>query len=94
MLPEMDLAAAELRAEELRVAVANMEAKHLGAALPPVTVSVGIAGSPVHGDDPGEIVRLGDLALYAAKRAGRNRVVTALPPDAPGTSGTLFTQPA
>ena len=91
VLPEMDLAAAEQRAEEVRAAVATMEAKHLGAALPPVTVSIGIAGSPVHGDDPGEIVRLGDLALYAAKRAGRDRVVTAPAPDTMGTSGPLFT---
>ena len=40
----------------------------------PVTVSIGIAGVPEHGRDPEVIVRIADLALYAAKNAGRNRV--------------------
>ena len=38
-----------------------------------VTVSVGIAGSRV-GDTVDDVIRRADLAMYAAKRSGRNRV--------------------
>jgi diguanylate cyclase (GGDEF)-like protein len=34
--------------------------------------SVGIAICPIHGDDPDELLRHADLALYQAKAAGRN----------------------
>jgi diguanylate cyclase (GGDEF)-like protein len=40
----------------------------------PVTVSVGAASLPAHRDGGPEAVRMADQALYAAKRAGRNRV--------------------
>ncbi|BCJ47325.1 hypothetical protein GCM10010168_70860 [Actinoplanes ianthinogenes] len=39
-----------------------------------VTVSVGVACLP---DDVAELTRIADQALYAAKAAGRNRVVVA-----------------
>lgn len=42
----------------------------------PVTVSAGVATYPVHGDDAQSLLESADFALYAAKRAGRNRVVT------------------
>lgn len=41
----------------------------------PVTLSVGIAGYPAHGDNRDAIMKAADGALYAAKQAGRNRVV-------------------
>jgi diguanylate cyclase (GGDEF)-like protein/PAS domain S-box-containing protein len=41
-----------------------------------VTLSAGVAGFPQHGDNVDEILRAADRALYQAKRAGRNRVVT------------------
>ncbi|NNM75113.1 putative bifunctional diguanylate cyclase/phosphodiesterase [Enterovirga aerilata] len=40
-----------------------------------VTTSVGIALIPEHGDDPSDVLRAADMALYAAKAAGRNTVV-------------------
>jgi len=40
----------------------------------PVTVSIGIAGVPEHGREASAVLRVADIALYAAKRAGRNRV--------------------
>jgi two-component system cell cycle response regulator len=42
---------------------------------PPVTVSAGIATYPGDAADPAELMRLADIALYAGKRAGRDRVV-------------------
>jgi len=41
-----------------------------------VTVSVGIAHAPTHAFDLRSLYAAADSALYAAKRAGRNRVVT------------------
>lgn len=40
-----------------------------------VTVSVGTAGYPRHGNSPAELITTADRALYAAKSQGRDRVV-------------------
>ncbi|HVV21101.1 MAG TPA: diguanylate cyclase [Pseudonocardiaceae bacterium] len=40
-----------------------------------VTVSVGTAGYPRHGNTPAELITTADRALYAAKSQGRDRVV-------------------
>jgi diguanylate cyclase (GGDEF)-like protein len=37
-----------------------------------VGISIGIAMAPVHGDDPQELLKKADLALYRSKSAGRN----------------------
>jgi len=42
-----------------------------------MTLSAGIAGSPEHASAARELLRAADVALFAAKQAGRNRVVTA-----------------
>jgi diguanylate cyclase (GGDEF)-like protein len=45
--------------------------KHLG----PITASFGIALFPDHAGDADTLLRVADVALYAAKGAGRNRVI-------------------
>ena len=40
-----------------------------------LTISAGVAAAPDEGIDPDAIIRAADVALYQAKRAGRNRVV-------------------
>jgi diguanylate cyclase (GGDEF)-like protein len=49
-----------------------------------MSVSVGVATLPDDADDAVALVRVADVALYGAKRAGRNRVVLAGAP--PGAS--------
>lgn len=42
-----------------------------------MTVSIGVAAFPTHGQSGGELLRAADAALCRAKHAGRNRVVAA-----------------
>jgi hypothetical protein len=48
-----------------------------------VTVSIGLAEFPTHGDTPEAVISRADEALYDAKRAGRDRVVRGEAPPAP-----------
>lgn len=72
-LPDTDLETARQFGDELRVAVAD---QHLAReALTPMTVSVGVAAARPH-DSLDALLNRADRALYAAKRGGRNSVVT------------------
>ena len=39
-----------------------------------VSASVGLASYPLHGAEPGSLMKAADLALYAAKQSGKNQV--------------------
>jgi diguanylate cyclase (GGDEF)-like protein len=70
VLPDTSLADAMDKAEALR-----MGCRSLGQdGLPEVTISLGVACSPDHGDDGGLILLVADRALYQAKEDGRDRV--------------------
>ncbi len=43
-----------------------------------ITLSIGVALFPDHGEDKDTILRAADRALYKAKEAGRNRVELAM----------------
>ena len=51
--------------------------EHLGR----VTMSIGVA-SLAQGDNPQSLIERADVCLYAAKRAGRNRVISQTDPEA------------
>jgi diguanylate cyclase (GGDEF)-like protein len=73
LLPGCGTAEATLVAEELRRAI-EMASQSWAT---PVTVSIGVATMPEHATSAEGLAHTADLALYAAKRAGRNRVMAA-----------------
>ena len=75
--PGMSAADAVSRADVLRTAVSRLELSHHGTPLGRVTISVGVATYNDHGANRTDLVKRADEALYAAKRGGRDRVVSA-----------------
>lgn len=76
VLPGADHATAVRRADELR-SLAGAAAADAGQ---PVTLSAGVATYPEHGEDADTLLDAADRALYAAKRAGRDRTAGARAP--------------
>jgi diguanylate cyclase (GGDEF)-like protein len=74
IMPEMDRTVAARRAQEMLEATAAIRLVHEGQALPPITVSIGLAVFPEHGEQPDALMQLADQALYRAKAQGRNRM--------------------
>jgi diguanylate cyclase (GGDEF)-like protein len=72
MLLETTIATAAIVAERIR---ARMAAEEFGGGK--VTVSIGAAEYPAHGDTPEELIAGADRAMYLAKGAGRDRVMIA-----------------
>lgn len=77
VLQEADAGLALDRAEEIRRAAHHMSIEYRRQQLGPVTVSIGIASYPSHGDTPEQLIRRADRALYVAKGQGRDRVCVA-----------------
>jgi two-component system, cell cycle response regulator len=65
---------AESLAESLRVAIGGEKFATAAGELP-VTVSLGVASYPQDSNNKPDLIKAADEALYAAKKAGRNRVV-------------------
>ncbi len=72
VLTDADHPQALERAEAIRKATANVVVHYRGGALPPATVSIGVASFPEHGADAEALLRAADQALYRAKHKGRN----------------------
>lgn len=74
-LPRTTLGQAREWADRFMQWVRGMEVKAGGRSLPGVTVSMGLAFAPEHGTDLETVIQAADIALYEAKRSGRDRLV-------------------
>jgi diguanylate cyclase (GGDEF)-like protein len=77
LLPEASLVTAYQRAERILDTVRHMQIKHRGQVLGAITVSLGVAAFPKHGDTPEALIRAAAQALYQAKQSGRNKLASA-----------------
>jgi diguanylate cyclase (GGDEF)-like protein len=80
LLPEQDLKSAAKLAARLATAI---EEEVAAPGDPPITVSIGVAASPEHGDEAEALIDTADRAMYRAKAAGEGIALG----DPPGTHG-------
>jgi diguanylate cyclase (GGDEF)-like protein len=80
LLPQQDLKSAAKLAARLATAV---EEEVAAPGDPRVTVSIGVASSPEHGDEAESLIDSADRAMYRAKAAGEGIALG----DPPGTQG-------
>jgi non-canonical purine NTP pyrophosphatase (RdgB/HAM1 family) len=76
ILPETRAEDAFTRANDLRLAITDVQSdpliKHFN--ISGLSLSIGIACYPTHGDEPSDLLRAADHALYYSKNHGRNTV--------------------
>ena len=73
-LPDTDCATAAARAEEYARGFSDAGARWQGQQIS-ATLSAGVASFPEQAEDADKLLRCADIALYQAKKSGRNRVV-------------------
>jgi diguanylate cyclase (GGDEF)-like protein len=78
ILPDISLEQATQRATQLCEGVRTLQVEVKGQALSPLTLSVGIATYPTHGERGERLLQAADVALYQAKQEGRDRAVVAV----------------
>lgn len=74
VMPEAGMDAATGRAETLRTSISKLQTSVTGSPPISVTVSIGVSCFPIHGDSTGAVLKSADMALYEAKKSGRDRV--------------------
>ena len=84
MLPETDISGAILVAEKVRVDISRVALPHNGAVVR-TSASIGIVSFPHDGRSSAELLRRADLAMYEAKRRGRDQIVRFARDGAPPT---------
>lgn len=76
VLPDSSLADAVQRIQQIRLQIKELQISLGDRMLGGITASAGVAQADERNSSPGELLRAADEALYAAKKAGRDRVVT------------------
>ena len=79
ILPETSSSKAKHIAEEIRVAIEDLQILHKASDVSDhITVSLGVATQiPTRHTKPHGLINLADEAMYEAKRKGRNQVIVA-----------------
>ncbi|HEX2914501.1 MAG TPA: diguanylate cyclase, partial [Chloroflexia bacterium] len=77
ILPDVTLQDVTKRARELNEAIARLKVPYRNFILGSLTASQGVAIFPTHGSTVKAVLLAADAALYAAKQAGRDRVMVA-----------------
>ena len=98
VLPETDVAGALLVADKLRVDISRLAVPHNGNVVR-TSVSIGLVAFPEDGRTGVELLRRADLAMYEAKRRGRDQIVryarqATVPMDTAGESTGMLPAPA
>jgi diguanylate cyclase (GGDEF)-like protein/PAS domain S-box-containing protein len=75
VMPNMAMDTAYKRAEDLRIALNSLNIPY-GRFNLTITISIGIASYPNNGEDRESVLRAADRAMYAAKQAGRDHILT------------------
>lgn len=75
MMPSAPLTVSLSRAEDIRGSFTQLVRTASNNRLPNVTLSAGLAVFPADATSASELRRCADVALYAAKRGGRDRVM-------------------
>jgi len=84
VFPDTPMDSATRMAEEIRQKVESNRFQYEDLSLGTVTLSLGVACFPLHGQTEEDVIKAADNALYQAKRDGRNRVVAAMLPEGTG----------
>jgi diguanylate cyclase (GGDEF)-like protein len=79
ILPETSVQNAQHIAERMRLTVSSLPFDIDDTNSQPITISIGVASYPLHGDTDTFLISAADSALYDAKEQGRNRVYTYSP---------------
>ena len=77
ILPGASLEVGQERAEQLCEGIRTLQVDLKGQSLGRLTLSAGIATYPNHGESGERVLQAADVALYHAKRAGRDRAIVA-----------------
>ena len=76
VLTEASLENVKQRAEQFRKEARLLGVRYRGRLLDPITLSLGVAVHPEHGQTAQELLLAADAALYQAKADGRDRIAT------------------
>jgi diguanylate cyclase (GGDEF)-like protein len=75
IMPDAALESASRRARDISDSIKQLKIEHQSRTMDPVTVSVGVACSSPSVASVATLLKAADIALYRAKREGRDRVV-------------------
>ncbi len=78
LMPATTHADACARAEQIRLAVTESDVEHSGKQpMGFLSVSAGVSTVPIHGTAMADVIERADVAMYQAKKTGRNQVISA-----------------